>query len=682
MGENKKSRKLKYEKVLRRQKDPYEAWIGDHETVSGARKDGNADPVTPGLEEVSPVSYRVFTVDGWLCFAAGKGVLSDGFFNDVKDFFKDNPDCLIAYGDEDDLKDGKRCDPWFKPEWSPDKLRSFFYFGSIFFVKGDFLNDIDKNAAAMLRDKEAAKDTIAKDELWDEMIRWTEAIGEENRRRSIRPVQKVLYHNTEVKRETLRTNIGTEENDPSKETEDGREYLVSVIIPSKDHPELVKACLDSLTSGTEYDHYEVILVDNGSGTEACEKIADHISCKEEPFDGKDGIKKGCILTPEKKKVSVLWIRQKAEFNFSAMCNLGVKYARGEVYLFLNDDITLLKETGRRWMKIMAREAKKKSHGAVGALLLYPENNRIQHAGITNMCVGPVHKMGGEENEENIYHFSNAGISNVSAVTGACLMIGKEHFLSVGGFCEELAVAYNDVDLCFSLYEKGLYNVQRNDIVLCHHESVSRGTDESAEKKRRLMRERIHLYERHPHFAGKDPYYSPHLVQYRLDAGFHTGVTEEYEVFGNWSEKKNLKAFPRILEGKVVRKMNRILCDADTILCHVDRMEVVTGILPERSGIRIERGMEIEGWAATKKTPLYLFDRYLIVRWTDGRIMRFKMFDKCRPDTKAVLEEQKYYELSGFVVRIPEEIMGEAIREMAIEMKRKTRVLRTLVRVGE
>ena len=124
-------------------------------------------------------------------------------------------------------------------------------------------------------------------------------------------------------------------------------------------------------------------------------------------------------------------------------------------------------------------------------------NRIQHAGITNMGIGPAHKLAGLMDEGNLYHGHNLVNYNMIAVTGACLLLNREKFRQIQGFDEELAVAYNDVELCFQLYERGYLQVVCNEAVLLHYESVSRGQDDTLAKKQRLAQELDRLYQKHP-----------------------------------------------------------------------------------------------------------------------------------------------------------------------------------------
>ena len=199
-----------------------------------------------------------------------------------------------------------------------------------------------------------------------------------------------------------------------------------------------------------------------------------------------------------------------DFNFSRMCNLGVKNSSGDILLFLNDDIEVL---DGQWLENMVGHAQVPYTGAVGAKLLYPDRDSIQHIGIINIKLGPVHLFA-RYTDKSTYYFNRNRIEyNYLAVTAACLTIERRKFDEVGGFDEGLAVAYNDVDFCFKLFEAGYYNVIRNDAVLIHYESISRGDDrDSDEKYARLMKEQQVLYEKHPRFDRIDPFYNINLTQ--------------------------------------------------------------------------------------------------------------------------------------------------------------------------
>lgn len=266
---------------------------------------------------------------------------------------------------------------------------------------------------------------------------------------------------------------------------------ISVIIPSRDNYKVLDRCLSSFHEMTDYPDFEIILVDNGSTDEnrgRYQQLSD--------------------------QYHMTYLYQKEMFNFSHMCNLGSEAATGDYLLFLNDDIEIIEQN---WLKRMVGQASLPHTGAVGAKLLYPDRRTIQHAGVINILNGPCHALAGNSDEVIYYFGKNRLDYNQMAVTAACLLVKKTRFEEVSGFDEELAVAYNDVELCFHLLTKGYYHVIRNDAVLIHHESVSRGNDlEDSEKLDRLMREQEKLYEKYPQFRGKDSFYSPNLAQHRVD----------------------------------------------------------------------------------------------------------------------------------------------------------------------
>ena len=334
-----------------------------------------------------------------------------------------------------------------------------------------------------------------------------------------------------------------------------------------------------------------------------------------------------------------------QFNFSRMCNIGALRASGEVLLFLNDDTEVIR---RDWLSIMAAVAVQPHVGAVGAKLYYPydrdEIPRIQHAGITNTILGPVHKMGGCRDTGSIYHGMNLCDRDVIAVTGACLAVEKTKFNAVGGFFEELVVAYNDVDLCFSLYEKGWLNVQRNDAVLIHHESVSRGTDESNERKTRRMWEWLELYKRHPGLYGRDPFYNKNLVQTRLDVDYNINSARDFEKKGAVSKVEELSVPAESPMGKLRRKLG---LDINPQYC-IDSADVYYEFTDDGS---YSRQWKIEGWMAPVKQPIWEFERKLLLIGEDGSAYLSELFSKYRPDVKPVLKDQQGADMAGFVARI-------------------------------
>lgn len=207
-----------------------------------------------------------------------------------------------------------------------------------------------------------------------------------------------------------------------------------------------------------------------------------------------------------------------------MCNKGAELAKGDYILLLNDDIEIIQED---WLDKMLEKAMLPHVGAVGVKLLYPGSNTIQHAGITNIRLGPAHKLQFRDDRNDYYFLRNRLCFDVLGVTGACLMVKKSTYEAVGGLSETLRVAFNDVELCYHLYDMGYVNVVRNDVALYHHESLSRGMDDSVEKLKRLHQELNMLYELHPSIYGQDPFYHRYLVRDVLDQEFYAGNRYEY-----------------------------------------------------------------------------------------------------------------------------------------------------------
>lgn len=407
---------------------------------------------------------------------AENGAWADGAKERAEAFLSAHPEVCVVYGDEDvEIAPGQYENPWLKPCWSPDTYLWKDYLGEAVAVRKSFYEKAE----------EKSRDGLLK-----------AAGGFAKGCQSIAHMNGILFHRKtdwftgETNSSMTREKTAGGQTDCRDAKKQGIPYI-SVIIPSKDNAVVLKKCLDTLKKTAADISYEVLLVDNGSGEAVKKKI------EEMTADAPD----------------ILYIYEPMEFNFSKMCNLGAERAEGSLLLFLNDDI---EATHTGWLSDMAKLAERPHVGAVGCKLLYPDTDKIQHAGITNLPMGPVHKLQFLRDNKCYYDNRNRGIRNVSAVTAACLMVRREVFEEAGGFCESMQVAFNDVDFCFTLLEKGYYNAVCNHIHLLHHESMSRGADESEEKLKRLHRERTMLYDRHPGLNGKDPFYHDWLNRTGLD----------------------------------------------------------------------------------------------------------------------------------------------------------------------
>lgn len=470
------------------------------------------------LEEnqAESIGKETESLDLFVWFFSQEGGLSKDADLLVADYFVKHPDCMILYGDEDVFVDGKRIHPWFKPDWSPDTFLSYNYLGNAVAIRKEFFQNCGYqiNQVSNEYHKEILLDCIQK------------CGGFEQNCKSIHHLNHILFHGKKMECQTLY--LEEQKKDFVIPIKDG---FVSVIIPSKDNFSVLKQCILSVVQTTNLSQMEFVIVDNGSSKDTVEKIQE--------------------FKKELKDVSLEYIYTPMEFNFSKMCNLGASKAKGEYLLFLNDD-TQAVNSG--WIENMLSKASKSYVGAVGIKLLYPDGKHIQHAGVVNLPMGPVHKLQFLSDEIVHYYGWNKIIQNVIAVTAACLMIQKEKFELAGGFLEELKVAFNDVELCFRLYEKGYHNVVINSLFLYHHESLSRGSDESLEKWNRLMKERQNLYETHPSLKENDPYYSLLLNRNGLDTRILPGNEEICTTVKKVSVKSLLKQpkYSRVDECLLVR----------------------------------------------------------------------------------------------------------------------------------
>ncbi len=427
----------------------------------------------------------------------------------IYEFLKDNPRAQFVYGDEDycgvsnilpeeQKYKSPRAFRFYKPVFSPETLASFDYINA-FAVKGKILNnaitraDLSNPETAMYEltieicseIKNLGKsDTICHipavfvtreikvyPEVFEEIAKNGKCVEALREDFELRPL---LFSQPEYgylrEKAMSRLQLQARNENPS----------VSIIIPSKDNPEMLLNLVQSMNLEA-YDNVELIVVDNGSSEEAKKQIEDYlINCN----------------------FVYRYIYEEFEFNYSKMNNLGAERAKGEVLILLNDDIEC---ADGNWIMRMASEATVEGVGCVGCKLLYPDG-KIQHVGIVGGFDGPAHLFMGEDDTKKLGQGENLVNRNVLAVTGACLAVKKELYDKVGGLCEDLKVGYNDVDLCMNLYEEGYRNVLLNDVVLIHHESASRGVDaKSRFKSQRLMEEKQILKERHPELMKEDPY---------------------------------------------------------------------------------------------------------------------------------------------------------------------------------
>lgn len=274
------------------------------------------------------------------------------------------------------------------------------------------------------------------------------------------------------------------------------EPRISIIIANKDHYEDLRRCVTSIMEKSTYENYEIIIVENNSETK-------------EIFDYYEKLK-------EYPNIKVAVCRTEGGFNYSKVNNFGVKEASGEYILLLNNDTQVITVN---WMEELLMYAQREDVGAAGAKLYYG-NKTIQHAGVV-LGLG-AHRTAGHshygQHRENLGYMGRLCYAqNVSAVTGACLLVKKKLFEEAGGLDESFAISLNDVDFCLKLREKGLLNVFTPFAELYHFESVSRGLDDKGEKAERYNEESRRFREKWKETLEKgDPYYNPNFSLDRSD----------------------------------------------------------------------------------------------------------------------------------------------------------------------
>jgi GT2 family glycosyltransferase len=269
--------------------------------------------------------------------------------------------------------------------------------------------------------------------------------------------------------------------------------LVSIVIPTRNGADLLRTCLDSLRE-TRYQAFEVVVVDNGSDDPvALELMAERESVGE-----------------------IRVLRDPSPFNYSALNNRAVTQAcRGEFVVLMNNDIEI---THPEWLAEMVGMALEPGVGCVGARLWYPDG-RLQHGGVIMVCgvAGHAHKY--LPRGHHGYMGRAVLAQDFLAVTAACLLVRREVFNEVGGLDESLKVAFNDVDFCLRVHAAGYRNVWTPFAQMIHHESVTRGHEDTPEKQQRFAGEIAILQTRWPDLLAHDPCYSPNLTNQAEDFSF-------------------------------------------------------------------------------------------------------------------------------------------------------------------
>ena len=560
-------------------------------------------------------------------YATSRGILAKSAGWEIIRAFEENPGVTMVYADEDSVivtnaewetmkKKGvpvsKRSNIRLKPVYSPETLISYFYPGNIIAFRKNVFEELPFKAGTSLYDFLLGNlDYFTEDTVYHLplILQHVHRLPEE------KPIyfdegdpgrkQKILSDagmKVTFEKSTFRPDYMTEEDlnrlYPVYSTE-GLKTL-SVIIPSKDNPEVLFRCIESLNISGHCFEVEVVVVDNGSSDENRKAIE-----------------------TAAKDMGFLYVYEKKEFNFSHMNNVGVSHSRGEILLLLNDDMEMVSKDA---LERMAGQLLCRGVGAVGAKLLYPQSSIIQHVGITNAVDGPVHKFIGKDDREQTDYLRNRFVHDCIGVTGACLMIRREDYDAVGGLKEELQVAYNDVDLCFCLRELKKRLVVRPDCVFYHHESLSRGADHlSEEKLQRLTKERKMLYSFHPDIYYFDPYESAPAA-----GGSELGFDAE----NNFLKKKPEKECPKPTDFDY-RKY------PEGIIVHFDRLEKEEYVKCEGESFFV-----LQGYHVVPMIDNMRFRFYMVFEGSKGKYV-MPMPEYLRTNLEGTYQGATNLRLSGF-----------------------------------
>jgi glycosyltransferase involved in cell wall biosynthesis len=412
----------------------------------------------------------------------------------------DRPDAQIIYTDEDKI-DGhnQRYSPYFKPDFDPDLL-----------LGQNLLNHLTAYRRGLVLSVGGFREGFEGAQDHDLALRATAACGPD----AVRHIPRVLYHWRQLKTsgnfsQTLREQCVSSARRAVAEHLESRGIparivplapvghrimfplpksapLVSILIPTRNRADLLRVCLDGILNKTDYPALEVLVADNGST---------------EP-DALD------LLRDVQADPRVRILDLPGPFNFAGITNTAASEAQGDILLLLNNDIEVIRGD---WLKEMVTLAVRSDVGAVGCRLLYP-NGRLQHGG-TVLGIGGVadHLMvGAHRNDTGPFGVLKL-LRSAGAVTAACLALRREVWEAVGGMDDiNLAVAFNDVDLCLKIRQLGLRVVWTPFAELYHHESASRGSDLSPEKARRFRQEIDHITRRWDDVLLNDPYYNPNF----------------------------------------------------------------------------------------------------------------------------------------------------------------------------
>ena len=409
-------------------------------------------------------------------------------------------DADIVFSDEDKMDaEGNRSEPYFKTDWNPDLL-----------LAQNCVSHFGVYRSSRIRQVGGFREGYEGSQDWDLVLR----IADRTTADRIQHIPHVLYHwrilkgsvsadisakpyALEASRKAIRSCLARRGANafigpsliPNYHSVRYRvptpEPFTSIIVPTRDHADLLAPCTNGILKRTDYSNFELVILDNQSKEPETLELLEEL--RHDP------------------RVRVL--RYDKSFNYAGINNWGVEAARGEVVTLLNNDTEVIAED---WLSEMVGHACRKEIGMVGAKLYYP-SGQIQQAGIVLGPGGVASHLYTEADGDTPGYFGRAKLTqNLSAVTAACATFRKEVFLEVGGFDEDLAVSFNDVDLCIKIRERGYRIVWTPHAELYHHESVSVGRHDSLERRDLFEHEVETMIKRYGNVLVEDPFHNPNL----------------------------------------------------------------------------------------------------------------------------------------------------------------------------
>ena len=415
---------------------------------------------------------------------------------------QENPQSVIVYSDEDSVDQyGTRMSPWFKPDWNPDLFLAQDYISACYACRYDWYEkhrDVFESLgprfalSRLLPDLPADAIQHVPQILVHRSIDAGATVDDADyssvseREQRIEVLKDQLPASVRFEAGLLTESIRVRYPLPEPVP------LVSLLIPTRDALDVLKPCIESILTKTLYPNYEVLILDNQSVQPETKRWLEHIAQDE--------------------RVRIL--QYDKPFNYSAINNFGMSHAHGSVIGLINNDVEVISPD---WLMEMVSHAMRPEIGCVGAKLYY-SNDQVQHGGVIlglGDVAGHAHRLAGRDDDG--YHGRLKLVQNYSAVTAACLLVRREIYESVGGLEEKhLTVAYNDVDFCIRVRAAGYRNLWTPYAELYHHESISRGEDDTPAKKARYDKEVAYMQHKWKAQLSDDPCYNPHLCRRRED----------------------------------------------------------------------------------------------------------------------------------------------------------------------